>query len=211
MLDRGSGVDLDALQAAATDGRAVQVLPEPTPGTFFERQVVTIDGLVDCCPASFTDAIDRCRHLFDETRAEVTEMSNGPASLRLIHRRDAWMHNSWFANVPSLKRGGRTNNPLGIHPADAADLGLADGDAVSVASRHGEIDTVVQFDPALMRGVVSMVHGWGHAASPRLRVAAEHPGANPNALLPTGEGSYEPLSSQAHMTGIPVRVLAHTS
>ena len=35
-----------------------------------------------------------------------------------------------------------------------------------------------------MPGVVSMVHGWGHAASPRLRVAAAHPGANPNVLLP---------------------------
>jgi hypothetical protein len=51
-----------------------------------------------------------------------------------------------------------------------------------------------------------MVHGWGHAASPRLRVAAAHPGANPNELLPIGEGSFEPLSSQAHMTGIPVTV-----
>jgi hypothetical protein len=41
-----------------------------------------------------------------------------------------------------------------------------------------------------------------------MRVAAEHPGANPNALLPSGPGSFEPLSSQAHMTGIPVDVLA---
>ena len=57
-------------------------------------------------------------------------------------------------------------------------------------------------------GVVSMVHGSGHAASPRLRVAAADPGANPNVLLPIGEGSFEPLSSQAHMTGIPVRVRA---
>ena len=62
------------------------------------------------------------------------------------------------------------------------------------------------FDPALP--VVAMVHGWGHAASPRLRVANQHPGANPNALLPIGEGSFEPLSSQAHMTGIPVQVRA---
>ena len=39
-----------------------------------------------------------------------------------------------------------------------------------------------------------------------MTVAAAHPGANPNALLPTGPGSFEPLSSQAHMTGIPVAV-----
>jgi hypothetical protein len=37
-------------------------------------------------------------------------------------------------------------------------------------------------------------------------VAAEYHGTNPNVLLPPGVGSYEPLSSQAHMTGIPVTV-----
>jgi hypothetical protein len=37
-------------------------------------------------------------------------------------------------------------------------------------------------------------------------VAHAHPGANPNALLPNGAGAFEPLSSQAHMTGIPVTV-----
>jgi len=29
---------------------------------------------------------------------------------------------------------------------------------------------------------------------------------NANQLLPVGAGSFEPLSSQAHMTGVPVRV-----
>ena len=59
-----------------------------------------------------------------------------------------------------------------------------------------------------MAGVVSMVHGWGHQVCPGLRVAHADPGANPNAVLPTGPGSFEPLSSQAHMTGIRVRVAA---
>jgi hypothetical protein len=74
--------------------------------------------------------------------------------------------------------------------------------------RHADIQVVIEIDDDLMEGVVSMVHGWGHAASPRLRIAASHPGTNPNALLPTGPDSYEPLSSQAHMTGIPVKVRA---
>jgi anaerobic selenocysteine-containing dehydrogenase len=95
-----------------------------------------------------------------------------------------------------------------MHPDDAAALGLADGASVRVVSASGEIEAVLEHDPDLMPGVVSMVHGWGHAASPRLRVAHAQPGANPNALLPVGEGSFEPLSSQAHMTGIPVTVTA---
>jgi formate dehydrogenase len=199
MLERGSGVSLDDLQAS---GEPV-VLPRPEPGTFFERQVHTADGLVDCRPATFDAAIERCRVLFDEASREV-----GGGGLRLIHRRDPWMHNTWFANVPRMKRGGRTTNPLSMHPDDAAALGLADGASVRVVSASGEIEAVLEHDPDLMPGVVSMVHGWGHAASPRLRVAHAQPGANPNALLPVGEGSFEPLSSQAHMTGIPVTVTA---
>ena len=177
------------------------MLPAPAPGEFFDRQVHTADGRVDCCPPSFAEAIERCHRLFDETAGEVA--ADG---LRLIHGRDAWMHNTWYANVARMKRGGRTTNPLGIHPADAATRGLADGDPVVVASEHGDVETVVAVDADLRRGVVSMVHGWGHAASPGLRVAAEHPGTNPNVLLPSGPGSYEPISSQAHMTGIPVTV-----
>ena len=68
------------------------------------------------------------------------------------------------------------------------------------------LESVVVLDDDLMPGVVSMVHGWGHTASPRLGVASAHPGVNVNVLLPSGPGSFEPLSSQAHMTGIPVTV-----
>lgn len=202
MLAQGSDISLDDLQAT---GRA-QVLPVPAPGEFFDRQVHTSDGLVDCCPASFSDALARCERLFDETSAD--RAADG-ARLRLIHRRDAWMHNSWFANVPRMKRGGRTTNPLGMHPDDAVARHLADGDAVSITSDHGSIEAVVELDAELMPGVVSMVHGWGHDASPRLRHAHAHPGSNPNALLPTGPGSFEPLSSQAHMTGVAVDVRRH--
>jgi hypothetical protein len=64
-----------------------------------------------------------------------------------------------------------------------------------------------ELDDQLMPGVVSMVHGWGHAASPRLRVAhASIPGRTPTRCCRSGDGSFEPLSSQAHMTGIPVDV-----
>ena len=196
MLRTGAGIEFEQLQR-----EGVHVLPRPQPGTFFDRQVHTEDGRVDCCPSVFAEALDRCHRLFDETVAELHD-----GRLRLIHKRDAWMHNSWFANVARMKRNGRTGNPLGMHPDDASDRGLRSGDEVVVESDHGVVDTTVELDPDLMRGVVSMVHGWGHGASPGLRVAHEHPGANPNVLLPIGEGSFEPLSSQAHMTGIPVRV-----
>lgn len=199
MVRKGSGVELSDLRRTGS----VHVLPPPLPGQFYERQVQTLDGRVDCCPSSFAPALERSHLLFSET-----EQSLGDGRLRLIHRRDAWMHNSWFANLERMRRGGRTSNPVSLHPVDATRLGVGDGDAVTVTSEHGQVETIVEIDEALMPGVVSMVHGWGHDASPGLRVAHRHPGSNPNVLLPIGEGSFEPLSSQAHMTGIPVEVRA---
>ena len=196
MLERGSGLQLADLQS---DGVA-RLLPRPEPGAFHEQQVHTADGKIDCCPPIFLSALGRCRGLFDEARRKGRDV------LLLVQKRDAWMHNSWFANLERMKRNGRTSNPLGMNPADLERLGLHDGDAVTVTSAHGSVHTTVEADDDLMVGVVSMVHGWGHAASPRMRVAAASPGANPNALLPIGEGSYEPLSSQAHMTGVEVSV-----
>lgn len=197
LLRKGSGVELADLRS---DGEVV-VLGAPTPGAFFDRQVQTVDGRVDCCPPAFAEAIDRCDQLFSET-----ERSAASGELRLIHKRDGWMHNSWMANLERMHRGGRTTNPLGVHVTDAERLGLIDGAEVLVRSAHGEVAAVVEIDETLMPGVVSMVHGWGHQVSPRLRVAHANPGANPNALLPSGPGSFEPLSSQAHMTGIPVSI-----
>ena len=66
----------------------------------------------------------------------------------------------------------------------------------------------MHLDAELMRGVVAMAHGWGNAGSTGMAVAARYPGVNPNRLLPTGPGSFEPLSNQAFMTGVPVEVEA---
>ena len=76
-----------------------------------------------------------------------------------------------------------------------------------VRNVNGEITASVRIDATLREGVVAMTHGWGQERSRGLRVASRHPGANVNLLLPTGPGSYEKLSNQAHMTGIAVEVL----
>ncbi len=58
----------------------------------------------------------------------------------------------------------------------------------------------------LRRGVVALTHGWGNQRTPGMATAKRHPGVNANCLLPSGPGSFEPLSNQAFMTGIPVEV-----
>ncbi len=61
-----------------------------------------------------------------------------------------------------------------------------------------------------MPGVVSLPHGWGHGVrGTSLDVAAEHPGVNSNRL--TDPDCLDPLSGNAVLNGIPVRVLEQST
>ena len=177
------------------------MLPAPAPGRFYDEYIQTGDGRVDCCPPLFADALVLARQIFDELHAEP------PGSLKLINLRTNYMHNSWYQNVEKLRRGRHQGNPLHMAPADAARLGLADGDPVQVRSAAGALAAAVFVDETLREGVVAMAHGGGQERSHGLRVAKQYPGVNVNVLLPSGPGSYEKLSNQAHMTGVPVSVV----
>ncbi|MCB1647878.1 MAG: molybdopterin oxidoreductase family protein, partial [Pseudomonadales bacterium] len=117
------------------------------------------------------------------------------------------MVNSWFHNVKSLKRIKQQNNPLFMHPDDARARNLGDGSVVRIHNDWGDIQSVVSLDEDLKPGTVAMTHGWGHQDT-GMTVAKQYPGTNANELLPSGPGSYEKLSNQAFMTGVPVEVEA---
>lgn len=192
---RSKGLSLAAVRSAE---HGVVVLPESAPGRFYATHLQTPDRKVDCCPPAFSGALARA----EEIAGEMV----GDDRLRLVTRRDPHMHNSWYHNVPLMHRGGRDRNRLAMHPDDARARGLGDGARVRVWNEHGALELEVALDDALRPGVVSLAHGWGHGGAPGLRRAHAEPGVNANALLPIGPGSFEPLSSQAFMTGVPVDV-----
>ncbi len=175
-------------------------LPALASGRFYTDWIQTEDRRVDCCPPIFAEAIARADTLFRELADEPS------GQLKLISLRTNYMQNSWYHNVPALKRKNQQTNPLHVAPEDARRLGLANGDTVQVENDWGKVEAEVWLDDTLREGVVAMTHGWGNRRTPGLRVANRYPGSNVNALLPTGPGSYEKLSNQAHMTGIPVRL-----
>jgi len=177
-------------------------LPEPEPHLLFELAVHHDGARVDCFPPLIEKGIAACAEIFDELKNEA------PDTLKLITLRTNYMVNSWLHNLPALKRDVALDNPLHMHPEDVARLGLREGVEVTVSSAQGNIIATVRADEDLRPGVVAMTHGWGHANNPRLSVAHNHPGTNVNALLPTGPGSYDPLSNMSFMTGIPVDVQA---
>ena len=169
-----------------------------SPGALYTDLIQTPDGRLDCCPDAFGDAIDRCEEILNALLAEP------PGQIRLISRRDSRMHNSWYANVPGMKRGKRSENRLAINPADAERLGIEDGTPVTVTSTWGEIVVSAELDEALRRGVVSLEHGWG--LQPSLRLSLARPGVNVNRVMPHGEDSFDELSNQQFLTGVPVTV-----
>ena len=159
-------------------------------------------GLIDCYPALFKSGVARMGKIFSELAAEPDNQ------LKLITKRDAYNFNSWYANVAKLKAGRRGDNHLFMHPRDAELRQLKDGAKIRISNQYGAIQSSVKVTEELMQGVVAMTHGWGQGQTSGMKVAQANPGANPNALLPSGPGSYEPLSNQSHMTGIPVEVQA---
>ena len=72
-------------------------------------------------------------------------------------------------------------------------------------SRAGAIEAPVEVTDAVMPGVVSLPHGWGHdAPGAQLGVAGAHAGVNANVLA--DEALVDALSGNAVLNGIPVAV-----
>jgi anaerobic selenocysteine-containing dehydrogenase len=116
------------------------------------------------------------------------------------------MHNGSLCNVEALRSGRQGLAPLLICGVDAQRLNLVDGDPVRVSTDWGEIETRACIDNTLRPGVVAMTHGFGHRHAYGLSVAQRSPGANYNALPPTGPGTFEPLSNMSLLSGIKVHV-----
>src|SRR4029077_3364166 len=161
------GIDLGALAPApprplaAAGGRGR--LAPPLPGA-----LRTPDGRVALAPAPLLADLAR-------VRGGLTAEAEG-SSLALVGRRHLHSNNSWMHNSARLVKG-RERCVLLMHPADARERDLRDGDRVRVRSRAGEVEAALRVTDEMRPGVVSLPHGWGHGRHGiRLRVAAERPG-----------------------------------
>lgn len=141
----------------------------------------------------------------DLDRLEQALVAKTDTDLLLVGRRQSRSNNSWMHNFHRLVKGKEQCNLL-IHSEDATRLGVAAGDAVIVRSRVGEVTAPVLVDDAMMPGVVSLPHGWGHnRPGIQLRTAKQHPGVSMNDL--TDEHCVDVLSGNAVLSGIPVSIV----
>jgi anaerobic selenocysteine-containing dehydrogenase len=140
----------------------------------------------------------------DLARLERQYATPPNGELVLIGRRHLRSNNSWMHNSERLVKGPERCTLL-IHPDDAASRGLVDGGRAKVSTRAGAIELPVEVTDAMMRGVVSIPHGWGHnRKDTRLRVASAHAGASINDVIdPT---VIDELSGTSALTGQTVEV-----
>lgn len=137
-------------------------------------------GRLDLCPAELAAELHRWWSV------EVP-----PATLLLLNRRLPRQMNSSLRDVDTQRRPGPGPTLL-LAPADAARLGLADGDAVTVSTTTGATQAQVEISPAMLPGTVSLANGWDLP--------------NVNAL--TAVGSLDPLTGMPQLSGLPVEVRA---
>ncbi len=137
-------------------------------------------------------------------RGRMSTWAKDAAGLVLIGRRQLRSNNSWCHNSARLVKG-KPRCTLLIHPDDAAARGISDGDLVRLASRAGTVDVPAEISDEIMRGVVSLPHGWGHDKNgARLSVAASVPGASVNDV--TDDTFFDALSGNAGLSGVIVQV-----
>jgi anaerobic selenocysteine-containing dehydrogenase len=156
--------------------------------------IATQSGKIELAPEYIVGDVGRLRMRLDRA-------SDGYV---LVSRRHLRSNNSWMHNVNVLMKG-KDRCTLLVHPDDARAARLQDGALARVTSEVGSVEVPVEVSDEMMRGVVSLPHGWGHdKAGTRLSVAREHAGVNNNLLAPGR--LVDPLSNNAIVNGIPVEI-----
>jgi anaerobic selenocysteine-containing dehydrogenase len=93
------------------------------------------------------------------------------------------------ARYEQAARRGSEQPWVRCNPDDAAGLGLADGDAVTLTNAYGTTTGVVRTVDRVRPGVVSMTHGWT--------------ATNPTALTSPVD-DVDPLTGMICQSGVPV-------
>lgn len=175
VMSAEGGIDLGPLRS-----RVPEVLRTPS-------------GKIELAPEMLTADLKRV----------AQDLQRPAPELVVIGRRQLHSNNSWMHNLPVLAKA--QNCTVLVNPADAKRLGLDDGAMARISRGAIAVEAEVELTDAMMPGVISLPHGWGHdQAGSRMAVAAKNPGANLNAVL--DENVRDPLSGNAVLTGVAVQM-----
>ncbi len=189
---KSGGLTLEKVKAANTTGGIDLGELQPR----MPEMLRTPSGKIELAPALFINDLQRA----------AKDLARPAPPLVIIGRRDVRTNNSWMHNLPTLAKGPFRCTAL-VHPSDATRLGLQDGGQALLRNGARKVQAQVHISADMMPGVVSLPHGWGHdLPGAQLRVAAERPGANINALL--DDQLRDPLSGNAVLGGVAIEMEA---
>ncbi|NHA69240.1 molybdopterin-dependent oxidoreductase [Phycicoccus sp. CMS6Z-2] len=190
----GGGLSVRRLRRAGPGGLEIGALRPRLP-----ERLATPDRRIDLAADVVLADLPR---VLDAARAASAATDDD--ALLLVGRRHQRDNNSWLHNAEVLTRG-RPRHALLAHPDDLAVRGLRDGQRVRVRSAAGQVEVDVTATEDVMRGVVSLPHGYGQARDGvRLRHARTLPGVSVNDL--TDPAVLEGVSGNAVLSGVPVTV-----
>lgn len=121
--------------------------------------------------------------------------------LRLVCRR---LNNALNSAGREMIVSSKPYNSTYMHPDDLAALGFNNGDKVRIISSHDSILGLVESDPTLKLGVVSMSHSFGGLPGKDNQQFMSL-GSNTGRLISVEE-SYDSLTGIPQMSNIPVRI-----
>lgn len=188
ILTRGSRIPLDRVR----EQPAGALFPDP-PVAVAEKEEGWTGRLDAGNPQMLTDLAQI---------AAETESPRPAFPLRLVSRRQVNVLNSTGIDIHAQNRG-RTYNAAYLHPDDLEQLALSAGDVARISSARASILAVVEADPSLRRGLVSMSHSWG--AGPDRDGEVREIGGN-TGRLSSCEEDFERYTGLPRMSNIPVAV-----
>ena len=158
----------------------------------------TRSGRINLVPREYLKDLPRLHEATQEAEAAPAD------TLRLIGRRQLRSNNSWMHNSQRLVKG-KVRCTVQIHPKDVSRLGLVDGESATVSSEAGSITLPVEATEAIMPGVASIPHGWGHnREGVELSVARAHAGASINDVI--SDRQVDPFSGVSVLNGQSVTI-----
>jgi len=164
----------------------------------------TADKRIELAPEVLVKDIER-------VKAKLLKGASLPSNgnLLLIGRRQLRSNNSWMHNSERLVKG-KPRCTILIHPTDAAQRDLTQGQTVSVRSSVGSVSVPIEISEEMMPGVVSIPHGWGHdRLGIQLEVGRRHAGGSINDV--TDNLAIDALCGTAAFSGTSVTVEAESS
>lgn len=155
----------------------------------------------------------------DDVREEVAELAAElgmqararQTEQQFTHLLSTRRMRNFYNSIGMYLSGTRKRNPYNpayLNPADLAELGLANGDRVAITSDHASIEAIVEGDPAVRPGVISMAVAWGGLPGENLD-PSQH-GSSTNMLIST-DRNVDPLNAMPRMSAIPVNITRSTN